>query len=145
MATTIKSKADLLNLSKAVDRVTVEEVGDVCLRQVSYEEFAQMRRLADNAGDGADDELALRMIAATLCDDTGSRLFDNGIEEVRQLPTSTVMRLLEPVRKACGLDILDLDEDELLGKSETTAKSAGGSGLPRSGAAPSVKPNSDAR
>jgi hypothetical protein len=93
--------------SKPPTKVSVPEIGDLLVRQLSVGEVEENARDSKSA----DPFRIARALARVLCDEDGSLIYDpksdDDVGELAKAPFSVMNKVLDAANKAAGLD----DED----------------------------------
>ena len=113
LATTLLKK---LNPANTPEKITVSELGDIYIRQVSIGEQQQISKLLKGI-DPKSDEYNITSIALTfifgVCDEHGEFLFKpDDIEAVKQIKFKSMLDIVKEINELNGIDVKKDDKDD---------------------------------
>lgn len=127
-ASKVLTKSQFLNATKdSLKRVEIPELGGaVYVRSVRGNEWMEFRdAVVNRQGEVIENTMMARLVALTICDAGGKRLFANDDWElVNNLPLPRLMRVFRVAMKFNNLDIEDVEE--IVGNSSKTPSLSSG-------------------
>lgn len=113
LATTLLKK---LNPANTPEKITVSELGDIYIRQVSIGEQQQISKLLKGI-DPKSDEYNITSIALTfifgVCDEHGEFLFKpDDVEVVKQIKFKSMLDIVKEINELNGIDVKKDDKDD---------------------------------
>ena len=121
LATTLLKKLNPANTPK---KITVSELGDICIRPISIGEQQQISKLLKDIDPKSDDynitSLALTFIFG-VCDEQGEFLFTpDDTEAIKQVGLNSMLEIVKQINKINGIDVKKDDKDDKDNDDEET-------------------------